>query len=588
MATIIFKIGKLIDFNFAINEIKKSLETLLTNKGKEIIEKNIKAIDRALETLENIEIENIIIKNERIIKNNKSVFELINERKGNSIPVSKLEPYVDGTFEGGYSKNEKKDITEFLPCYNKENCIMCNQCALVCPHGVIRPFLVDDKEEKKAPESLKKDLKDSLIKDKNLKFVIGVNMDNCTGCGLCSNVCPGKNNEKALIMKPTMEVKNEENIEKNNYLFEKIKEKKIMSLNTIKGSQFAYPKFEFSGACAGCGETPYLKLLTQLFGSELVIANATGCSSIYGGSIPSTSYSVPWANSLFEDNAEFGFGMALADKVHKERIKNAIYNNLKKIPNEYKEIFASYYKKCDYESSCLLYEVIEKTKIKELIELKPFIKTKSFWIVGGDGWAYDIGYNGLDHVLSTKENINILVLDTEVYSNTGGQSSKSSKIGSVAKFASTGKTVAKKDLAKIALAYSHVYVATVSLGANMMQTIKAFTEAKNYNGPSLIIAYSPCIAQGIKLGMTNSIQEEKKATESGYFPIFRYNPETKEFSLDSKADFSKYSEFLDGETRYSSLAKVNPDKKDDLYEQNQKNAEERYKYYESLTNKNNN
>lgn len=588
MATIIFKIGKLIDFNFAINEIKKSLETLLTNKGKEIIEKNIKAIDRALETLENIEIENIIIKNERIIKNNKSVFELINERKGNSIPISKLEPYVDGTFEGGYSKNEKKDITEFLPCYNKENCIMCNQCALVCPHGVIRPFLVDDKEEKKAPESLKKDLKDSLIKDKNLKFVIGVNMDNCTGCGLCSNVCPGKNNEKALIMKPTMEVKNEENIEKNNYLFEKIKEKKIMSLNTIKGSQFAYPKFEFSGACAGCGETPYLKLLTQLFGSELVIANATGCSSIYGGSIPSTSYSVPWANSLFEDNAEFGFGMALADKVHKERIKNAIYNNLKKIPNEYKEIFASYYKKCDYESSCLLYEVIEKTKIKELIELKPFIKTKSFWIVGGDGWAYDIGYNGLDHVLSTKENINILVLDTEVYSNTGGQSSKSSKIGSVAKFASTGKTVAKKDLAKIALAYSHVYVATVSLGANMMQTIKAFTEAKNYNGPSLIIAYSPCIAQGIKLGMTNSIQEEKKATESGYFPIFRYSPETKEFSLDSKADFSKYSEFLDGETRYSSLAKVNPDKKDDLYEQNQKNAEERYKYYESLTNKNNN
>lgn len=583
IATVIFKIGKLIDFNFAINEIKKSLEVLLTNKGQEIIDKNIKAIDRALETLELIENDNIkLVKEEKNLKEEKNVFELINARKGNEIPVSKLEKYVDGSFEGGLSKLEKREITEMLPCYNKDKCIMCNQCAFVCPHAVIRPFLLDEKEEKKAPESVKKDLQDALIKGEKLKFTIGINMDNCTGCGLCSNICPGKNKEKAITMKKVSEVKNDESIAKTEYLFNSVKEKKVMNINTIKGSQFINPRFEFSGACAGCGETPYLKLLTQLFVGELVIANATGCSSIYGGSIPSTSYNIPWANSLFEDNAEFGFGMEIADRIHKEKIRNSIYRNLKKIPNEYREIFASYYKRGDYESSCLLYEIVNKTKIKELIEMKEFIKTKSFWIVGGDGWAYDIGFNGLDHVLSTKENVNILVLDTEVYSNTGGQSSKSSKIGSVAKFTSTGKLLAKKDLAKMALTYPHVYVATVSLGANMMQTIKAFTEAKTYNGPSIIIAYAPCIAQGIKKGMGNSIDEEKKATESGYFPIFRYNPETKEFSLDSKADFSKYKEFLDGETRYSSLSIVNKDQKLELYEKNQHNAEERYKYYESL------
>ena len=582
MATVIFKIGKLIDFNFAINEIKKSLEVLLTNKGRDVIDKNIKAIDNALETLELVNSDDIKIKSERVIEKEKDVFTLITERRGNEIPVSKLEKYVDGTFEGGLSHLEKREVTQMLPCYDASKCIMCNQCSLVCPHAVIRPFLLDEKEEKNAPASLKNKLKDSLIKDQNLKFTIGVSMDNCTGCSLCSNVCPGRNKEKAIVMKPVSEVKTDDNVISNKYLFEKVKEKKVMPLNTIKGSQFAMPRFEFSGACAGCGETPYLKLLTQLFGPELVISNATGCSSIYGGSIPGTSYNVPWANSLFEDNAEFGFGMMLADKIHKEKIRSAIYRNLKKIPSEYKEICAAYYKRGDYESSLLFYEIVNKTKIKELIELKEFIKPKSYWIVGGDGWAYDIGYNGLDHVLSCKENVNILVLDTEVYSNTGGQSSKSSKVGSVAKFTSGGKNLPKKDLAKIALTYPHVYVATVSLGANMMQTIKAFTEAKAYNGPSIIIAYAPCIAQGIKLGMSNSINEEKKATESGYFPIFRYNPETNKFSLDSKANFDLYNEFLDGETRYSSLAKVNPNKKDELYEANKNNAINRYKYYESL------
>ena len=583
MATVIFKIAKLIEFDFAINEIKKSLEVLFSNKGREVIEKNIKAIDRALETLELIN--NDEIKSNDVVQKNETVFDLIVNRHGNELKVSDLEKYVDGTFEGGKSKDEKRDMTDVLPCYNKENCIMCNQCALVCPHSVIRPYLLDEKETDASPDSVKNDLQDALIKDQNLKFTIGVNMDQCTGCGLCSKICPGKKGEKAITMKSVSEVKTEDNILKNNYLYNEVKEKKPLPLNTIKGSQFSKPKIEFPGACAGCGETPYLKLLTQLFGNELVISNATGCSSIYGGSIPSTSYSIPWANSLFEDNAEFGYGIALADRLHKEKIRKAIYENLKVVPEEYKEIVASYYKHGDYESSCLLYESVKNTNIKDLIEMKEFIKTKSIWIVGGDGWAYDIGYNGLDHVLSNRENVNILVLDTEVYSNTGGQSSKSSKVGSVAKFTATGKTVAKKDLAKIALSYPHVYVGTISLGANPMQAIKTLTEAKNYNGPSIIIAYAPCIAQGLKVGMGDSIGEEKRATESGYFPIFRRNPENGEFILDSKADFSKYQEFLEGENRYASLSSVNKEEKINLFEQNQMNAENRYKYYESLTNK---
>lgn len=585
MATVIFKIAKLIDFDFAINEIKKSLETLFSNKGKEVIEKNVKAIDKALETLEQIDKKDIKETEEEKDNKEKTVFDLIIGRHGNELKVSELEQYVDGTFEGGRSKDEKRDMTDVLPCYDPEKCIMCNQCSFVCPHGVIRPYLLDENEEKKAPSSLKEELQDALIPNQKLKFTIGVNMDQCTGCGLCSKICPGKKGEKAITMKPVSEVKTDEAIKKNEFLYNTVKEKKPLPMNTVKGSQFSRPKIEFPGACAGCGETPYLKLLTQLFGNELVISNATGCSSIYGGSIPATSYSIPWANSLFEDNAEFGFGIALADRLHKEKIKKVIYNNLKAVPKEYKEVVASYYKHCDYESSCLLYESVKNIKLRELIEMKEFIKTKSFWIVGGDGWAYDIGYNGLDHVLSNKENVNILVLDTEVYSNTGGQSSKSSKVGSVAKFTATGKTVAKKDLAKIALTYPHVYVAAISLGANPMQAIKAFTEAKNYDGPSIIIAYAPCIAQGLKVGMGDSVGEEKRATEAGYFPIFRRNPETGEFLLDSKADFSKYAEFLDGETRYASLASVNKDEKLNLYEQNQKNAESRYEYYESLTKK---
>jgi len=580
METIIFKVSMIIPFKFATNKIKESLKVLFTNKGEEVINKNTLAIDRALETLELVNTSDIEVETEEEI--NKNIFEIIESKEGNTLTVGQLQKYADGTFEGGKSKEEKRDISEMLPCYNKENCIQCNMCSLVCPHAVIRPFLLNKEEADSAPSGVKKDLLDTNVGE-GLKFTIGASLKDCTGCGLCSNICPGKKGEKAITMQPSAEVKNSELFDKADYLFNEVKEKKVMNINTIKGSQFAKPRFEFPGACAGCGETPYLKLLSQLFGNELVIANATGCSSIYGGDIPGTSWNVPWANSLFEDNAEFGMGMAVADRIRKEKIKSIIQKNVAMIPNKDKEIYASYFKRGDYQSSCLLYEVVEDSKIDELIEMKESIKTKSFWIIGGDGWAYDIGFGGLDHVLSTKENVNILVLDTEVYSNTGGQSSKSTPKGSVAKFANTGKQNAKKDLAKIALSYPHVYVATISLGANMQQAINALNEAKNYDGPSIIIAYAPCIAQGILKGMSNSIEEEKKATQAGYFPIFRYNPIEEKFSLDSKADFDKYEEFLLGENRYRALNKTNPNKKDELLDQNKKDAMKRYEYYLQLS-----
>ncbi|MBQ7136477.1 MAG: pyruvate:ferredoxin (flavodoxin) oxidoreductase [Bacilli bacterium] len=580
METIIFKISMIIPFNFAISKIKDSLKILFTNKGEDVIKKNTWAVDRALETLELVNTSDIEIKKEK--NKSRTLFEILTAKEGNSLKVSELYNYVDGTFEGGGSNLEKRDVAEQLPCYDKENCIMCNMCSFVCPHGVIRPFLLNKEEEESAPTSVKKDLLESKINDE-LKYTVGTSLPDCTGCGLCSNICPGKKGNKAITMKSTTEIETKANIEKYKYLFNEVKEKKVLNLSTIKGSQFARPKFEFPGACAGCGETPYLKLLSQLFGNELVIANATGCSSIYGGDIPGTSWNVPWANSLFEDNAEFGMGMAVADRIRKEKIREIIEKNVASIPDKYKEIFASYYKRLDYPSSCLLYEVVDDSKISELVEMKEFIKSKSFWIVGGDGWAYDIGFGGLDHVLSTKENVNILVLDTEVYSNTGGQSSKSSPKGSVAKFTNTGKVNAKKDLARIALSYPHVYVATISLGANMQQAINALNEAKNYNGPSIVIAYAPCIAQGILKGMSNSIEEEKKATGSGYFPIFRYNPTTEKFSLDSKADFTKYKEFLGGENRYRSLTRTNPNEFERLLDDNLDDAKRRYEYYEKLS-----
>ena len=580
METIIFKLGKIVDFTFAVSKIKENLSVKFANKGGSLVEKNIKAIDNSLECLVPVKVPNVDYAVE--FDGRRSLFEVIDSMEGDSLPVSSFIKMPNGEFEAGTSKLDKRDSSDVAPSYCSENCIECNMCSLVCPHGVVRPFLLDEKEVIDAPDSVSRNLLDANIKDKDYKFTIGVSLPDCTGCGLCSEVCPGKKGAKALVMKMKSELHNDNKTEEYKYLFNEVKEKKdVMPTNTVKGSQFVSPKFEFPGACAGCGETPYLKLLTQLFGDRMIVANATGCSSIYGASTPSMPYSIPWANSLFEDNAEFGFGMKVADEAMKNQIVTLIKNNKDKIKRSEADIYKSYCEEQNIENAQALINVIDDTKIERLLKLKDFVMPKSVWMIGGDGWAYDIGYNGIDHVLANKENVNILVLDTEVYSNTGGQASKSTRTGAVAKFAAGGKETAKKNLAKIAMSYPHVYVGTISLGANAMQAIKVMKEAEAYNGPSIIIAYAPCIAQGIIKGMKNSINEEKTATQSGYFPLFHYNPESHEFKLDSKADFSLYDEFTLGEDRYRSLKKINKEG-DILLNQNKEQAEETYKYYESL------
>ena len=581
MESLIFKLGKIIDFNFALGKIKENLAVKFANKGGDLVTKNIKAIEASLDGLVPVKVP--YVDYVESFGKQKNFFETIDSMEGDSLPVSSFIKRPDGSFEAGTSKLDKRDSSDMAPSYNSNNCISCNLCSLVCPHGVIRPFLLNEKEQIDAPESVNRNLIPASIKDKDYKFTVGVSLPDCTGCSLCSEVCPGKKGAKALVMKMKDALLEDKKDEEYQYLFNEVSEKKdVMPTNTVKGSQFKKPRFEFSGACAGCGETPYLKLLTQLFGDKLIISNATGCSSIYGASTPSMPYSVPWANSLFEDNAEFGFGMRIADMAMKNRIVSLIKNNIKDVKKSELDIYKAYAKDINDNTAKDLLEVVDNSKITDLVKLKRFISPKSIWLVGGDGWAYDIGYNGIDHVLANKENINILVLDTEVYSNTGGQSSKSTRTGAVAKFASSGKETAKKDLAKMALTYDHVYVGTISLGANPNQAIKVLKEADEYNGPSIVIAYAPCIAQGIIKGMKNSINEEKGATESGYFPLFHYNPANLEFKMDSKADFSKYEEFILGEDRYRSLKNLNKNAKE-LLDKNKKNAMKRYQYYEKLS-----
>lgn len=583
MEVLIFKLGKIFDFNFAIGKIKENLAVKFANKGGDIVAKNIKAIDDSLESLVPVKLPYVDFVDELVGK--RSVFQIIESMEGDNLPVSTFIKNPDGAVEAGSSKLEKRDVSDIGPCYDASNCISCNLCSFVCPHGVIRPFLLNEKEQIDAPEVVANNLINANIKDKDYKFSIGANLENCTGCGLCSEVCPGKAGAKAIIMKARDELKRLKKDEEYKYLFNEVSHKEdVMPTNTVKGSQFKKPKFEFPGACAGCGETPYLKLLTQLFGDKMMIANATGCSSIYGASMPSMPYSVPWANSLFEDNAEFGYGMKIADETIKRRISTMILNNMKLVKKSEKDIYKNYAENINEDTAKALLEVIDETKIEGLAKLKDFLMPRSVWMIGGDGWAYDIGFNGIDHVLANRENVNILVLDTEVYSNTGGQASKSTRTGAVAKFASNGKETAKKDLAKIALTYPHVYVGTVSMGANPAHTIKIMKEAEAYDGPSIIIAYAPCIAQGILKGMKNSIQEEKDATQSGYFPLFHYSPVTKEFKLDSQADFSKYEDFIKGEDRYRSLEKLSKNSKE-MLETNKANAMERYNYYKELANK---
>ncbi len=564
-----------VDMSLVKKEMKHLIKTNFSKKGIDVVNSNINALSSSLTSLKKVDI-SLLTSKINMEKVNNTLYSKLEHARCDLIKVSDFNSNIDGVFEGGTSALEKRGLSNIIPSYDKDKCIMCNMCSLVCPHAVVRPYLLDKEEIEKSPLSVKEHLKDAKIKDNDLSFTIGISVPDCTGCSLCSMVCPTK---AITLKKQNLEARQKE-MERYNYL-QTVSEKHVLPKTTIKGSQFVKPKFEFSGACAGCGETPYLKLLSQLFGDDLMVANATGCSSIYGASIPSMPYTVPWVNSLFEDNAEFGYGIRVGEDFMHEKVKRVFKEYKNKVNSKNKKLIDKYLKSYSKEVAEEVYNNLDYEDFKEIIPLKKYIKEKTIFIVGGDGWAYDIGYGGIDHVLANNENVNILVLDTEVYSNTGGQSSKSTRMGATAKFASSGKKTAKKDLAKMALNYKNVYVATVSLGANYMQTIKALTEAASYNGPSIIICYAPCIAHGIKSGMKSAIEEEKLVTESGYFPLFRYNPETEKFTLDSKADFTKYNEIFNRENRYS----INEEEKISLLEQNKKNAIDRYNEYKTLEGK---
>lgn len=553
-------------FNILNINKDKELENFIKEKfGK----KSETLVNNNINSLKEIKIQEVIIddnKAETKIQTN-NIYEKINHRLGNTLKVSDFKGYEDGTFK---SENNKLNTQSTkTPSWIKENCIECSFCSLVCPHGVIRPYLLDKEEYEKAPNYIKEKCKDA-IGFKNYHYIIGISSKNCTGCGVCISSCPGLKSNNALVFK-----KNEENDRIFEYLEKNIKEKKEIAKDTIKGSQLRKPKFVFSGACAGCGETAYIKLLTQIT-DNLVIANATGCSSIYGGDISNLPYKVPWASSLFEDNAEFGLGMLFGYEANKEKVRKYMQENKDELFNKWLN------NSNNYEITKEISEKIDYEKHPTLKKLKNYITQKNIWAIGGDGWAYDIGFGGIDHVLSSNSNINILVLNTESYSNTGGQQSKASPEGAVLEFASLGKKTYKKDLAKIAMAYPNTYVAQINLGANMNQAIKAITEANNHNGPSIIIAYCPCISHGIKKGMCESINIEKLATKCGYFPIFRYD---KKFTLDFKnPDFDLYEDFLNSQTRFTMLKVVNKDKANELLKENKENAIEKFEYYKSLEN----
>lgn len=566
MEICIFDIIKIMDTNKVIDIMKDSNVKRFSHKGENIININNRIVEESIPNMKKVTVDSNWINLTYNEKKDLSFEETIGLLKGNELPVSAFLDKKSGIYPGGTTKYEKRDIAENVPCWIKENCIECNQCAFVCPHGVIRPYLLDkDDKHNNAIDS---------IFPKNKKFAIGISYPDCTGCGLCANICPGKDGNKALEMRKydkdkfTNDEYNYLNNNRVNY------ESNIVN---VKNLEFKDPKFEYSGACAGCGETAYIKNLTQLFGDNIFIANATGCSSIYGASAPSTPYSIPWANSLFEDNSEFGLGIKTGINIKRNIIKKYMeeHNN---------PIFKKWLDNMDDYKICKeVYNEIDFDKYPELKQLRDYIVPKSMWIIGGDGFAYDIGYGGLDHVLSTNENINILILDTEVYSNTGGQSSKSSNLGSIASFTANGKKNYKKDLARIAMCYPHVYVACVNIGYNKEQYLKALQEANNHNGPSIIIAYAPCIEHGIKTGMEHSLDDAKLATECGYFLTFRYNPDNETFTLDSKnIDDTKYDLFLSNENRYANLKKVNPDDAQSLLDMQKEWAKKRYEYYSKL------
>lgn len=606
MQSAFFKITNVIPYELAVQEMKSAIVKTYGKKGEAIVNMNYAAVDAGgkEENLIKVEIpadwknlpDEMLAQNEARPEFIRKVVDVMNAQKGDDLPVSAFLGREDGTFPSGTSKFEKRGIAVNVPEWQVENCIQCNQCAYVCPHASIRPFLMTEEELAAAPAGTV--AKPAIGKElAGYKFKIQVSPLDCTGCGNCADVCPAKN--KALIMK-SLESQAAE-IERWEYMDKKVGYKKVVEPTNVKNSQFIQPLFEFSGACAGCGETPYIKLITQLFGERMMVANATGCSSIYGASAPSTPYCTnyktgrgpAWANSLFEDNAEYGFGMAEGANRLRERVKRLLDENINSFSSETQNAVNEWI--ATYEdgektvaTSDALATALEKESIpvaKEILNLRPYFTKKSQWIFGGDGWAYDIGYGGVDHVLASGHDVNILVLDTEVYSNTGGQSSKSTPTGAVAKFAASGKRVRKKDLGMMAISYGYVYVAQVSMGANQAQYMKAIKEAEAYPGPSLIIAYAPCINHGLKASMGKSQAEEKKAVECGYWQLYRYNPlleaEGKNpFQLDSKEpDYSKFREFLMGEVRFNSLVKAAPEDAEKLFEMTEANAKWRYEGY---------
>jgi pyruvate-ferredoxin/flavodoxin oxidoreductase len=606
MQSAFFKIASVIPYEKAVEQMKKAIVKDFGKKGEEVVKMNYAAVDRGGD-VEKVAVpsewKSITIKtNGEVVDKDipefiRNVVFPINNLKGDDLPVSIFKGREDGTFPAGTAQYEKRGIAVNVPEWVSDNCIQCNQCAYVCPHAAIRPFLLNDKEMAGAPAgtAVKKPIGKQL---EGLNFRIQVSALDCTGCGNCADVCPAK--VKALEMKPLESQQAE--IGRWDYLAKNVtyKDTLLPKDQTVKNSQFAQPLFEFSGACAGCGETPYIKLITQLYGERMIVANATGCSSIYSGSAPSTPYTVnaegkgpAWGNSLFEDNAEYGLGIFTGVNKLRDRITRLMTENMDAVSAETKAAFAEWIEgKEDAEKSKVASEKViaalgkEKHAVaKEILDLKQYLIKKSMWIFGGDGWAYDIGYGGLDHVLASGENVNVLVMDTEVYSNTGGQASKSTPIGAIAKFAASGKRVRKKDLGMMAMSYGYVYVAQVSIGANQSQYFKAIKEAEAYPGPSLIIAYAPCINHGLKLGMGKTHEEGKLAVASGYWQLYRYNPLLEAegqnpFQLDSKEpDWSKFQEFIMSEVRYSSLKKAFPAEAGELFKAAEDNAKWRYMSY---------
>ncbi|WP_160669948.1 pyruvate:ferredoxin (flavodoxin) oxidoreductase [Clostridium sp. C8-1-8] len=609
MQSAFFKLAKVIPVEQAVELLKKSVEKTYGKKGQKVVEMNNAAIDKGIDALVKVEVPEAwknatddlgpIKEEPDFIKN---IQRPMARHEGDELPVSAFKGMEDGTFPVGTTAYEKRGIAITIPEWQIDKCIQCNQCAYVCPHAVIRACLVDENEKSRALDTF--ETKKAVGKGlEGLDFRIQISPLDCTGCGNCADICPAPG--KALIMQPADEqIKAQaENFE---FAMTLTNKDNLMDRKTVKGSQFARPLLEFHGACPGCGETPYIRLLTQLFGDRMMIANATGCSSIWGGSAPSIPYSTnalgkgpSWGNSLFENNAEYGFGMYLAVKQMRERLAQLMHEYIQNGSSDsVKAAFNDWLSAIDdgdksREVSDKVIAALEKEDfsnnpgLKEILDKKDFLVKKSHWLIGGDGWAYDIGYGGLDQVISSGEDVNIFVMDTEIYSNTGGQSSKSTPSGAVAKFAAGGKRSKKKDLGAMAMTYGNVYVAQIAMGANMNHTIKAIAEAEAYNGPSLIIAYAPCISHGIKTGMGTSMAQEKKAVESGYWHLYRYNPLVKgdgknPFTLDSKEPTKPYKEFLSSEVRYSSLMNVFPDIVDTAWEIAEQDARERYESYKRL------